>query len=109
MGMSEFYGPRDDQESTATIHRALDLGITLLDTADIYGPFVNEELVGKAIAGRRDQVTLATKFGNQRLADGTRTVNGQPAYLRAACDASLTRLGVDHIDLYYQHRVDPTV
>ena len=109
MGMSQSYGPADDAESTATIHAALDAGVTFLDTADIYGPFVNEELVGKAIAGRRDQVVLATKFGNQRHDDGTRTVNGKPDYLRAACDASLTRLGVDHIDLYYQHRVDPTV
>jgi aryl-alcohol dehydrogenase-like predicted oxidoreductase len=109
MGMSQSYGPADDAESTATIHAALDAGVTLLDTADIYGPYVNEELVGRAIAGRRDEVVLATKFGNQLLADGSRTVNGQPEYLRAACDASLARLGVDHIDLYYQHRVDPTL
>ena len=109
MGMSQSYGPGDDQESVATIHRALDLGMTFLDTADIYGPFTNERLVGKAIAGRRDEVVLATKFGNQRLADGSRVVNGDPNYVRQACDASLERLGVDHIDLYYQHRVDRTV
>ena len=108
MGMSEFYGPRDDVESTATIHRALDLGVTFLDTADMYGPHLNEELVGKAIAGRRDEVVLATKFGFERAPDGTRIgVNGRPDYVRAAADASLRRLGVDHIDLYYQHRVDP--
>lgn len=109
MGMSQSYGPADDAESTATIHAALDAGVTFLDTADIYGPFVNEELVGRAIAGRRDQVVLATKFGNQLLAGGGRTVNGKPEYVQAACDASLARLNVDHIDLYYQHRVDPTV
>jgi aryl-alcohol dehydrogenase-like predicted oxidoreductase len=109
MGMSQSYGPADEAESTATIHAALDAGVTLLDTADIYGPYVNEQLVGQAIAGRRDEVVLATKFGNQLLADGSRTVNGQPEYLRAACDASLGRLGLDHIDLYYQHRVDPTL
>ena len=109
MGMSEFYGPRDDAESTATIHRALDLGVTFLDTADMYGPFVNEELVGRAIAGRRDEVVVATKFGNERRPDGSRVgVNGRPQYVRSACDASLQRLGVDHIDLYYQHRVDPS-
>ena len=108
MGMSEFYGAGDDAESIATIHRALDLGVTLLDTADMYGPFTNEELVGRAIAGRRDEVVLATKFGNVRDAGGGRLgVNGRPDYVRAACDASLQRLGVDHIDLYYQHRVDP--
>ncbi len=108
MGMSEFYGPGDEAESIATIHRALELGVTLLDTADMYGPFTNEELVGRAIAGRRDQVVLATKFGNERSPDGARLgVNGRPEYVRAACDASLGRLGVDHIDLYYQHRVDP--
>jgi len=108
MGMSDFYAPTDDLESVATIHRALDLGITFLDTADIYGPFTNEELVGRAIADRRDEVTLATKFGNVRGADGSfRGVNGKPEYVRAACDASLQRLKVDHIDLYYQHRVDP--
>jgi aryl-alcohol dehydrogenase-like predicted oxidoreductase len=110
MGMSEFYGPGDDAESVATIHRALDLGITFLDTSDIYGPFTNERLVGGAIAGRRDEVVLATKFGIERLPDGTRVgVNGRPDYVRAACDASLQRLGVDHIDLYYQHRIDPAV
>lgn len=110
MGMSEFYGTSDDAESTATIHKALDLGVTLLDTADMYGPFTNERLVGRAIAGRRDDVVLATKFGNQRAEDGTRLgINGRPEYVRSACDASLARLGVDHIDLYYQHRVDRTV
>ena len=109
MGMSQSYGPGDDQESVATIHRALDEGMTFLDTADIYGPFTNERLVGRAIAGRRDEVVLATKFGNQRLDDGRRVVNGDPAYVRQACDASLERLGVDHIDLYYQHRVDRSV
>jgi aryl-alcohol dehydrogenase-like predicted oxidoreductase len=111
MGMSEFYGATDDQESIATIQRALDLGITLLDTADIYGSGANEELVGKAIAGRRDKVVLATKFGVVRdPADSTgRGVRGDAAYVRERCDASLRRLGVDHIDLYYQHRADPTV
>ena len=110
MGMSEFYGTTDDDESIATIHRALDLGCTFLDTADMYGPFTNERLVGRAIAGRRDEVTLATKFGNERRADGSWVgINGRPEYVVAACDASLERLGVDHIDLYYQHRVDPTV
>jgi aryl-alcohol dehydrogenase-like predicted oxidoreductase len=109
MGMNHAYGPGDDAESTATIHAALDAGVTFLDTADIYGPFVNEELVGKAIAGRRDNVVLATKFGNQSLPDGTRTVNGRAEYVRAACDSSLSRLNVDHIDLYCQHRVDPAV
>jgi aryl-alcohol dehydrogenase-like predicted oxidoreductase len=108
MGMSEFYGAGDEKESIATIHRALELGVTLLDTADMYGPFTNEELVGRALAGRRDGVVLATKFGNERAPDGTRIgINGRPEYVRAACDASLRRLGVDHIDLYYQHRVDP--
>ena len=108
MGMSEFYGPGDDEESTATIHRALELGITFLDTADMYGPFTNEQLVGRAIAGRRDEVVLATKFGNERTAEGKPLgVNGRPEYVRRACDASLERLGVDYIDLYYQHRVDP--
>jgi aryl-alcohol dehydrogenase-like predicted oxidoreductase len=107
MGMSEFYGATDDDTSTATIHRALDLGVTLLDTADMYGPFTNERLVGTAIAGRRDEVVLATKFGNVRREDGSRGgVNGRPEYVRQAVDASLERLGVDHIDLYYQHRVD---
>jgi aryl-alcohol dehydrogenase-like predicted oxidoreductase len=110
MGMSEFYGTGDEQESIATIHRALELGITFLDTADMYGPFTNEKLVGKAIAGRRDEVELATKFGNERAEDGTRIgINGSPEYVHKACDASLRRLGVDHIDLYYQHRVDRTV
>ncbi|HEY8297109.1 MAG TPA: aldo/keto reductase [Candidatus Baltobacteraceae bacterium] len=108
MGMSEFYGSGDDAESIRTIHRALDLGITFLDTADMYGPFINEELVGKAIADRRERVFLATKFGNVRdAADKSfRGIDGSPAYVRAACDASLKRLNVDHIDLYYQHRVD---
>ena len=110
MGMSEFYGSPDEAGGLDTIHRALDLGVTFLDTADMYGPFVNEQLVGKAIAGRRDEVQLATKFGNERRPDGTRVgINGKPEYVRAACDASLQRLGVDHIDLYYQHRVDKTV
>lgn len=110
MGMSEFYGTADENESIATIHRALELGVTFLDTADMYGPFTNEMLVGKAIRGRRDEVVLATKFGNERLPDGTRVgINGRPEYVRSACDASLQRLGTDHIDLYYQHRVDTTV
>jgi aryl-alcohol dehydrogenase-like predicted oxidoreductase len=110
MGMSEFYGTSDDAESTATIQRALELGVTMLDTADMYGPFSNERLVGRAIAGRRDDVVVATKFGNERREDGTRVgINGRPEYVRAACDASLSRLGVDQIDLYYQHRVDRTV
>src|SRR5215216_1930290 len=110
MGMSEFYGTTDEADGIATIHRALDLGVTFLDTADMYGPFTNEMLVGKAIAGRRDEVQLATKFGNERLPDGTMVgINGSPDYVRRACDASLGRLGVDHIDLYYQHRVDRTV
>ena len=109
MGMSQSYGSPDDKESVATIHRALDLGVTFLDTADAYGPYTNERLVGGAIKGRRDEVVLATKFGNQRLPDGSRTVNGRPEYVREACDASLERLGTDHIDLYYQHRVDATV
>ena len=110
MGMSEFYGVGDDAESIATIHEALDTGINFLDTADMYGPFTNERLVGRAIAGRRDEVILATKFGNERGEDGTfRRVNGTPEYVAAACDASLARLGVDVIDLYYQHRVDRTV
>ena len=110
MGMSEFYGTTDEQTGIDTIHRALDLGVTFLDTADMYGPFTNERLVGEAIAGRRDAVQLATKFGNERKEDGTRVgINGSPEYVRSACDASLQRLGVDHIDLYYQHRVDPSV
>jgi aryl-alcohol dehydrogenase-like predicted oxidoreductase len=110
MGMSQSYGPGDDQESVATIHRALDLGMTFLDTADVYGLTANERLVGRAIAGRRDEVVLATKFGNQRRPDGSWVrVNGEPDYVRQACDASLERLGVDHVDLYYQHRVDRTV
>jgi len=110
MGMSEFYGTGDDDESIATIRRALDLGCNFLDTADMYGPFTNERLVGRAIAGRRDEVVLATKFGNERREDGSWVgVNGRPDYVRAACDASLRRLGVEHIDLYYQHRVDTTV
>jgi aryl-alcohol dehydrogenase-like predicted oxidoreductase len=110
MGMSEFYGAVDDTESIATIHRALDLGCYFLDTADMYGPFTNERLVGKAIAGKRDRVFLATKFGNERAENGEWIgINGKPEYVHAACDASLKRLGVDHIDLYYQHRVDKSV
>jgi aryl-alcohol dehydrogenase-like predicted oxidoreductase len=109
MGMSEFYGPGDDAESTATIHRALELGISLLDTADIYGPFTNEVLVGKAIAHARERVVLATKFGIVRDASDTRSRggNGRPEYVRASCEASLQRLGTEYIDLYYLHRVDP--
>src|SRR5438552_250647 len=107
MGMSEFYGARDDDEAIATIHRALELGVTFLDTADMYGPFTNERLVGRAIAGRRDEVVVATKFGNVRSEQGERLgIRGDADYVRNACDASLERLGVDHIDLYYQHRVD---
>ncbi len=110
MGMSEFYGTADESEAVTTIRRALDLGVTFLDTADMYGPFTNERLVGRAIAGRRDEVVLATKFGNERRPDGTRVgVNGHPDYVRRVCDASLERLGVDVIDLYYQHRVDTSV
>ncbi|MDY6891828.1 MAG: aldo/keto reductase [Pseudomonadota bacterium] len=108
MGMSEFYSGRDEAEAIATIHRALELGVTLLDTADMYGPFTNEILVGKAIADRRDRVVLATKFGNVRGRNGEFLgIRGDADYVRQACDASLKRLGVDHIDLYYQHRVDP--
>ncbi|MDB5078261.1 MAG: aldo/keto reductase [Chloroflexi bacterium] len=108
MGMSDAYGTRDDVESTATIHQFLDRGFNFLDTADMYGVGRNEELVGKAIAGRRDQVFLATKFGNVRAPDGTpKGVNGKPEYVRASIEASLRRLGVDYVDLYYQHRVDP--
>lgn len=110
MGMSDFYGAADDARSMATIHHALDLGITFLDTSDIYGPFTNEELVGRAVAGRRDQAIVATKFGIMRAPDGRAIgINGRPDYVRQACDASLTRLGLDTIDLYYQHRVDPAV
>jgi len=110
MGMSEFYGPGEDGESVATIHRAIEMGVTFLDTADMYGPFTNERLVGAAIAGRRDRVVLATKFGNERRPDGSWVgVNGRPEYVRKCCDDSLRRLGVSHIDLYYQHRVDPRV
>ena len=110
MGMSEFYGATDEDEAVATIHRALELGVTLIDTADIYGPFTNERLVGRAIAGRRDAVVLATKFGNVRREDGSWAgIDGRPEYVHSACDASLKRLGVEHIDLYYQHRVDKKV
>jgi aryl-alcohol dehydrogenase-like predicted oxidoreductase len=110
MGMSEFYGTPDEQAGIDTIHRALDLGVTFLDTADMYGPFTNERLVGRAIKDRRDEVQLATKFGNERNPDGSWVrINGTPDYVRKACDASLERLGVDHLDLYYQHRVDKTV
>src|SRR3954451_11990281 len=106
MGMSAWYGATDEQESIATIHRALELGIFFLDTADVYGMGENEKLVGKAIAGRRDEVVLATKFGNRWYEDGRRTIDGSPDYIRSAIDASLQRLGVDYVDLYYQHRVD---
>jgi aryl-alcohol dehydrogenase-like predicted oxidoreductase len=107
MGMSEFYGTADEREAIATIHRAIELGVTFLDTADMYGPFTNERLVGRAIGDRRDKVVLATKFGNERNEDGSWVgINGRPEYVHKACDASLERLGVDHIDLYYQHRVD---
>ena len=109
MGMSQFYGPRDDQESAATLERAVDLGINFFDTADVYGAGHNEELVGKALKTYRNRVIIATKFANQVLPDGKRAINGRPEYVRSACDASLKRLGVDHIDLYYQHRVDKNV
>ncbi|MGH2911600.1 MAG: aldo/keto reductase [Solirubrobacteraceae bacterium] len=110
MGMSEFYGRTDEAEAIATIHRAIELGVTLLDTADMYGPFKNERLIGRAIADRHEQVVVATKFGNERREDGSWVgINGKPEYVRSACEASLERLGVDHIDLYYQHRVDKTV
>ncbi len=108
MGMSEFYGAHDEHEAMATIHQAMDLGINFLDTADAFGPFTNEQLVGRAIQGHRDEVVLATKFGNVRDADGRFLgINGRPEYVMAACDASLRRLRVNTIDLYYQHRVDP--
>ena len=110
MGMSEFYGNQDEKEAISTLHRAIELGVTFIDTADMYGPFTNEELVGQAIQDRRDQVVLATKFGNVRTADGGwGGVNGKPEYVKQCCDASLQRLGVEVIDLYYQHRVDPSV
>ena len=111
MGMSDFYGTRDDEESLRTLNRALELGITFWDTADMYGPFTNEELVGKALKGRREQVVLATKFGIMRDPNdpASRGINGRPEYVKSACDASLKRLGTDHIDLYYQHRVDGSV
>jgi aryl-alcohol dehydrogenase-like predicted oxidoreductase len=110
MGMSEFYGTPDEEQAIATIHRARELGIDFLDTADMYGPFTNERLVGRATRGRRDEFVIATKFGNVRGEDGSfRGINGRPEYVRSACDASLERLGTDHIDLYYQHRVDKQV
>src|SRR6202011_2087348 len=108
MGMSEFYGPSNEKESIATIHRALEIGINMLDTADMYGPFKNEQLVGRAIKGKRDKVVVATKFGNVRGEDGAwKGIDGSAAYVKRACDASLERLGIETIDLYYQHRVDP--
>jgi aryl-alcohol dehydrogenase-like predicted oxidoreductase len=109
MGMSQSYGPGDEAESLATIDRSLELGMNFLDTADVYGNGANEELVGRALAGRRDKFVLATKFGNTRGPNGPGEVNGRPEYVHSACDASLARLGVDYVDLYYQHRVDPTV
>ncbi|MDX6595762.1 MAG: hypothetical protein QOI72_1144 [Solirubrobacterales bacterium] len=110
MGMSEFYGSADEAEAVEVIHRALDLGVDFIDTADMYGPFTNEKLVGEAIAGRREEVVLATKFGNVRGENGERLgVRGDAEYVRAACEASLQRLGIQRIDLYYQHRVDPEV
>jgi len=109
MGMSQFYGPRDDKESVATLERAVEIGINFFDTADVYGVGHNEELVGKALKTYRDRVIIATKFANQVLPDGKRAINGRPEYVRSACDASLKRLGIDHIDLYYQHRVDKNV
>ena len=109
MGMSQFYGPRDDLESTATLERAIELGLDFFDTADVYGAGHNEELVGQVLRKHRDKVIIATKFGNQVLPDGKRAINGRPEYVRSACEASLKRLGVDYIDLYYQHRVDKNV
>lgn len=109
MGMSQFYGAADQEESLATVHRAIELGCTFVDTSDVYGPFTNEELVGRAIRGRREQVQLATKFGLHREPDGSVVPDGTPEHVRSACDASLGRLGVERIDLYYQHRVDPAV
>src|SRR5262249_45565085 len=110
MGMSDFYGPASEEEAIATIHEAIDRGVDFIDTADIYGPFTNERLVGRALRGRRGKVVLATKFGNVRAADGKWLgIDGRPEYVRQACDASLERLGVDRIDLYYQHRVDRNV
>jgi len=109
MGMTGAYGVRDDAESVATIHRAVELGVDFFDTADVYGPFINEQLLGGALKGLRHRVKIATKFGNVRTPDGKRTINGRPEYVKAACDASLQRLGTDYIDLYYQHRVDRTV